>query len=398
MGGFAGDNPGASGNNNGRVTQNQLGGLLGVFGSGMYLSYTVAGTYIFTVPLGVTSIRVRVGGAAGSGAVAIGSSMAAALGGAGGGWAINVFSVTPNTSYTVTIGAGGASVFLTATGAINGNAGGTSSFGNLISATGGAGGVVSISAGAHSAAIPGVGSGGSANYSGGYGGAVNNTGAVSSLYATGGGAGGSQNGNGGNGGSITGSANGYYATAGGAVGQSHAASINFGSATNFNNYSGGGAGVGGSPATTSGGVTPAALAGGPDIFGNIVYGAISTTTQPAVNGSAINLTIPSRFLGDQLFGAGGAGIVNSSVNPIVGGNGGPGAGGGAVENNNSAGYGGNGGVFGGGGAILDISTGAYNYAGNGGLCAGGAGLAGNPSSASHDYSGKGGDGYCVVEW
>ena len=103
MGGFAGDNPGASGNNNGRVTQNQLGGLLGVFGSGMYLSYTVAGTYIFTVPLGVTSIRVRVGGAAGSGAVAIGSSMAAALGGAGGGWAINIFSVTPNTSYTVTI-------------------------------------------------------------------------------------------------------------------------------------------------------------------------------------------------------------------------------------------------------------------------------------------------------
>jgi len=83
----------------------------------------------FTVPNGITSIRITVYGGGGGGQAANTTT------GGGGGFASGVYTVTSGTSYTVTVGAGGA-------GAASGTAssGQTTSFGSLISATGGTGG------------------------------------------------------------------------------------------------------------------------------------------------------------------------------------------------------------------------------------------------------------------
>lgn len=126
------------------VTQNWV---TGTFGSGAIMTYAQAGSYTFTVPSSVTSIRVRCFGAGGGG-----SNNVAYNGGCGGGFAMGVKTVVGGTSYTVTVGAGGA----TATD------GGTSSFGSLISATGGQGGSNNTAE-----RTGGVGSGGDINYQGG---------------------------------------------------------------------------------------------------------------------------------------------------------------------------------------------------------------------------------------
>lgn len=102
------------------------------------------GTRSWTVPDGVTQIRVFVVGAGGSSTT---QSMA------GGGYSEKLITVTPGTTYTYTVGAPGALV------AAPGGTGGTSSFGGLVSATGG------------SKASAGVGIGGDTNTEGGLGGA-----------------------------------------------------------------------------------------------------------------------------------------------------------------------------------------------------------------------------------
>lgn len=97
----------------------------GTFGTGLIRIHGSArASYTFTVPTGITSVRVRVWGAGGGGCGSSGNS-----GGSGGGFAIGEFSVTAGTEYAITVGAGGAP----------NAAGGTSSFGTLISATGGTG-------------------------------------------------------------------------------------------------------------------------------------------------------------------------------------------------------------------------------------------------------------------
>ena len=88
-------------------------------------AYTTAGTYTWVAPAGVTSVSVVAVG--GGGAGGIGSS-AIRDGGGGGGGALaykNSISVTPGTSYTVVVGAGG-----TTTGNViqDGNPGGLSYF------------------------------------------------------------------------------------------------------------------------------------------------------------------------------------------------------------------------------------------------------------------------------
>jgi hypothetical protein len=92
--------------------------------------FTADGT--FTVPAGVTKIKVCVygGGAGGSG----GSVNYAGGGGGAGGYAEGTYTVSPLTNYSVTIGVGGIGGNA---GGNNGNNGGISSFGILISATGG---------------------------------------------------------------------------------------------------------------------------------------------------------------------------------------------------------------------------------------------------------------------
>ena len=116
-----------------------------IFGNAMVKVYSFPGSDTFTVPAGVSKIRVRVVGAGGGGAKANSSAPVVATGGGGGGYAVGVFSVTPGTQYTVTVGAGGAGQPNTDT---NGNPGGSTSFGALISATGGSGGIFGVGAGA----------------------------------------------------------------------------------------------------------------------------------------------------------------------------------------------------------------------------------------------------------
>lgn len=119
----------------------------GTFGSGLIRMHgSSRGTYSFTVPSGTTSLRIRVWGAGGGGC-----STTSSAGGSGGGFAIGEFAVVAGASYNITVGAGGG---------IN-TAGGSSSFGSLISATGGS--VTNNSTFREG----GVGTGGYANYYGG---------------------------------------------------------------------------------------------------------------------------------------------------------------------------------------------------------------------------------------
>ena len=122
----------------------------------------------FTVPAGVTKIKVTAIGAGGGGAGGVLNS--ASGGGAGGGAAIGVLSVTQGQVISYTIGAAGTAGVL---GGDGGN-GGTTTF-STISATGGSGG--NRYAGGTNPSVVGVigglGAGGGINLRGGRGGAAN---------------------------------------------------------------------------------------------------------------------------------------------------------------------------------------------------------------------------------
>jgi hypothetical protein len=128
-----------------------------------YQAWSTAGTYYWTCPAGVTQIKVIVSGGGGAGGP-VGGTGAGASGGGAGGTSIATPTVVPGTTYTIVVGAGGAS---TTTG--NGGNGGTSTaFG--ISATGGAGGQQGNGTNNSAGGAPGNGTGSSAdNFSGGYG-------------------------------------------------------------------------------------------------------------------------------------------------------------------------------------------------------------------------------------
>lgn len=85
----------------------------------------------FTVPAGITKIEVEVRGGGGGGGGGV-----TGQGGCGGGYGKQVLTVAAGTVHAVTVGAGGAG----GASGVNGIAGGASSFGTLISATGGGGG------------------------------------------------------------------------------------------------------------------------------------------------------------------------------------------------------------------------------------------------------------------
>ena len=158
---------GGSGGSGGGVSSPSTGNWAsGTFGTGLIRIHgSSRASYTFTVPAGITSVRVRVWGAGGGGC-----SNASNSGGSGGGFAIGEFDVVAGTSYAITVGAGGDT----------NNAGGTSSFGSLISATGGSGGNnTTFREG-------GVGTGGYANYyGGGTGGAYCGGGGSASLFGHG---------------------------------------------------------------------------------------------------------------------------------------------------------------------------------------------------------------------
>lgn len=148
----------------------------GVFGNGQIQMFINSGT--FTVPAGVTFVRVRVWGAGGN------------SGGGGGGFAMRAINLSGTSSVAVTVGA-------------SGSPGGTSSFGAFVSATGGL-----------SSASPtgGSGIGGDVNYSGGTGNLTGGGGGAAGLFGNGGGAASAQNGCAGGGSNSAQGGNGFTGT------------------------------------------------------------------------------------------------------------------------------------------------------------------------------------------
>lgn len=145
-----------------------------------------SGTNTFTVPTGVTALKVTVigGGGGGGGARAIACSTGAGGGGGGAGMAIRwITGLTPGSTITATVGAGGTAGASTPTA---GGSGGTSSFGAYASATGGSGGAAgnetSGTAGGH-----GTGSSGNINLPGSRPFSGNSTnGGQANIYSLGG--------------------------------------------------------------------------------------------------------------------------------------------------------------------------------------------------------------------
>jgi hypothetical protein len=104
----------------------------------------------WTAPAGVTKIFATVIGGGGGGSYSTAGCDVGGYGGAGG-IAIGEATTVAGTTYTITIGSGGAG---SNTG--NGSAGGTSSIGSLMSATGGAGGTGTSANGANGAGTNGT--------------------------------------------------------------------------------------------------------------------------------------------------------------------------------------------------------------------------------------------------
>ncbi len=150
----------------------------------------------WTVPAGVTSIKVEVWGGGGGGGAAYSGFNSTRGGGGGGGGAYNTSTliVSPNQSYTITIGAAG-TAGAGSSNPTNGGNGGTTTLtgtGGTVSAIGGAGGNAANSSNGSG------GAGGTGDFNGGDGGASSGNGA-------GGGGGAGNSGNGGDGGnSVTG--------------------------------------------------------------------------------------------------------------------------------------------------------------------------------------------------
>lgn len=130
------------------------------FGSGVQ-SFTNGGN--FNVPAGVTQVEVEIWGA-GAGSYSSVPGLASG-GGSGGGYAKKlVTSLVPGQSIAVAVGSGGVAG---TTGGTAAGAGGTSSFGQLVSATGGSLNFLATpSAPGNGATPPGVGVGGDVNFTG----------------------------------------------------------------------------------------------------------------------------------------------------------------------------------------------------------------------------------------
>lgn len=412
------------------------------FGSGNLQIYINSGTYV--VPPGVTRIRVRVWGAGGSGGCTCevaGAGLAA--GGGGGGFGMKVIDTTPGTSYTVTVGAGGAPV--TGAARTNGNAGGTSSFGTAVTCTGGGGGAANGgSAGTLTAAggAGGTSTGGDVNYSGGAGGSCTNTGYDATINArrslgAGGGSSGSIFGNGFAGGSIsqasTTTTEMNFATGGGGVGGKGG---NLTTTATFasNSVTGGGGtlsaaaditdlGFGqvgggfncayfpvanaiGSAATISSATLNSFCAVPNDVFSLYAVNSQQAQLNQAVgsggystNGNLVGsypITAVRRFPGDILLSKAGpvSYTASSNILPLLDGCGG----GGSDENRNQTStVHKTAGAFGGGSGTADRGNSSVR-GGDASIAGGGGGTCGRATPDAGTRSGAGGNGMVIVEW
>lgn len=163
--------------------------------------FTSGGT--FTVPAGVTLIKVQVlGGGGGGGTGGFASGRVQGGGGGGGGYAEGIFEVTSGDSYTVVVGSGGTGA---SSGGDNSGQPGTASSlsgpGINISATGGDGGFCGRCSPYGAGGMGGWGSGGQINTTHGSGGAGGNGSSIAGQQGgNGGGTGGGNAGGGGGGG------------------------------------------------------------------------------------------------------------------------------------------------------------------------------------------------------
>lgn len=327
--------------------------------------------------------RIYALGAAGSGAVVVGSQ-GSAVGGGGAGFAYKEIYLAAGDTLTITIGAGGAAKTVTG----NGNAGATTTVagpGWTITITGGAGGTYTATATQSlTGALGGVASGGDVNFSGGQSGSIAAL-VANALAATGGASAASVYGAGQRSGSITGTLQAYgYATGGGSV---LFASANI--AAGAGHAVSDGAGTGAATGENMLGINTPALDGS--------SGALS-----APNGglSLLERGLPDvynpflRLLGGGVAGINTAGSITYSIP-------GPGAAmGGVVAQATansllSAGHGTYCGTCGGGRAAVSFNA-FDGVAGRGGRGAGGGGLATVPTATSN--AAVGGDGMVMIEY
>jgi hypothetical protein len=117
------------------------------------VKFETPGTYTWKVPPGVTAIWIEVWGAGGGGSN-VPSYNQHSSGGGGGGYGYARFTVVPGSIYSVVVGRGG----------VNTGNGGSSSFGNLISATGGNGGAWTNTTTCANVAVGGTGGASSATF------------------------------------------------------------------------------------------------------------------------------------------------------------------------------------------------------------------------------------------
>jgi hypothetical protein len=127
--------------------------------------FTSPGT--FTTPSSTTKIKVTLVGGGGSGGAGGVPGTSRGSGGGGGGYAQGIYPVAASSPFAVTVGSGGAAVSapIGPGVGVSGNAGGTTSFTTLISATGGAAGNLSPTS-STSGGAGGAGSSGAINIPG----------------------------------------------------------------------------------------------------------------------------------------------------------------------------------------------------------------------------------------
>jgi hypothetical protein len=280
---FGGVNSGTSVRATGIMNGTPTGGFDGGPGAN-YQAFTTAGTFSFKTSYNTSRVRIRAtgggGGGAGGGSALTSGGVTTQVGGGGGGAGHvtdAVVAVTPNTTYTVTVGAAGTAG---AGGALNGNAGtagGTgvrSSFHTLVRADGGAGGAAggANSTTAVGGGIFGRGSSGTTTTQNipGCGGPSQNPNGITAIpmppgVVGGGGGGAATATNGGGGGSAaTAGFPAYTPPGGGASGASGTAAGVDGTAATTNGCGGGGGG-GGAPGG-AGGNGGAAAAGSIEVW------------------------------------------------------------------------------------------------------------------------------------
>lgn len=280
-------------NNSGRVANTYTGTMKTVFFCFMFLFLLSAGQVIaqsqtftangtFTVPAGVTVVQVECWGGGGAGGGCSNNNNRGGGGGAGGTYTnTSNVSVTPGATITVTVGSGGTGVSVG-----NGNAGGTSSFGGLVSAIGGGGGVVGNNPAYGAGAITANG----VTMDGGAGSSANSGNGNS-------GAGGGGAGNGGNGGAASGTTGGN-----GGLGSIPGGSGASGRTSSGNGNDAIGLSAGGGGARNGGSANP--RTGGNGFTGQVIiswicptYNLTATSATPVCKGSASTVTLTSSVTG-----------------------------------------------------------------------------------------------------